>query len=200
MVEIIPARTLKGQVAGLFSALDGGFETAAVAELALSYDGIAGDRHAGALRPSGAREPWYPRGTEMANERQLSILGSGDLQDIAKALAIPELPAQWIGGNIVIEGIGQFSLLPPRTLLMFDNGVTVRIDGDNGPCRYSGRAIAGHVADRSDIEFEFVKVAKYKRGLVGWVERAGTILPGEGVTVRIWEQWIYPPAQASLAL
>ncbi len=30
-----------------------------------------------------------------------------------------------------------------------------------------------------------------KRGLVAWVEKEGTITPGEEVTVRVWEQWVY---------
>jgi len=77
--------------------------------------------------------------------------------------------------------------------LMFEGGVSIRIDGDNGPCRLAGRSIAANVADRPDIEFGFVKAAKRKRGLVGWVERPGTIAVGETFSARIWEQVIYQP-------
>jgi hypothetical protein len=198
MVEIVPARKVTGRVTGVFAARGGDFVTERVETLALGYDGIPGDRHAGILRKSGVREPWYDRGTEMRNERQLSLLGTEELAEVATALDIDRLAAEWIGGNVEIEGIPHFSLLPPRTILMFQNGVSIRVDGDNGPCRNSGRSIARHFEGREDLEFGFVKQAKRKRGLLGWVERAGTITPGETVTARIWEQWIYPPDQGML--
>ena len=37
----------------------------------------------------------------------------------------------------------------------------------------------------------FPKVAKRLRGLVAWVEKPGRIDPGEEVSVRVPEQWIY---------
>jgi len=192
VTEIIPARTITGRVVGLYRTEGNGFETSAVETLGLGYDGIAGDRHGGLLRKSGPREPWYPRGTEMRNERQLSILGAEDLADVAAELRIDRLLPEWIGGNLLLEGVPRLSLVPARTLLMFDGGVTIRIDGDNGPCRKSGAAIVRHLPERPDIEFGFVKAAKRRRGLLGWVEKPGTIARGEGVTLRIWEQWIYP--------
>lgn len=159
--------------------------------LSLTYAGIPGDLHGGLTRPSGPREPWYPRGTEMKNERQLSILSTGELGEIAAAMSIPELLPEWIGGNLVLDGIASLSLLPPRSILMFESGAAIRIDGDNGPCRQAGRAVAQQFPDRPELEFSFVKAAKYKRGLVGWVEREGEIRPGETVTIRVWEQALY---------
>jgi hypothetical protein len=191
MVDVVPARTLRGSVAGVYSALEGVFETKSVERLTVGYDGIPGDKHAGMLRPSGVREPWYPRGTEMRNERQLSILGDDDLAEAAEALGIDRIAPEWIGGNLLLTGIPRVSLLPPRTILMFEGGASIRIDGDNGPCKSSGRSIARHFEGRPDIELGFVKAAKYRRGVVGWVERAGTIALGEPFRARIWEQWIY---------
>ncbi|MDP3523595.1 MAG: molybdenum cofactor sulfurase, partial [Hoeflea sp.] len=77
--EILPARRIKGQVTAVLAALGGDFPTGDVAELSLGYDGIAGDYHAGATRKSGGREPWYPRGTEIRNERQVSIVAEDEL-------------------------------------------------------------------------------------------------------------------------
>ena len=128
----------------------------------------------------------------MRNERQLSILSIEENDDIAAALGIAELRPEWIGGNIVLAGIPALSALPPRTLLMFEGGAVVRIDGDNGPCRRSGSSIA-KATGRPELEFAFVKAAKYRRGLLGWVEREGEVSPGAAVTVRIWEQRLYPP-------
>lgn len=192
MVEFVPGKKRKGVVAGLFSALDAGFVSAAVERLDLTFEGIPDDAHTGYLRKSGGREPWYPRGTEMRNERQLSILDADELVAVADDLSIPELKPEWIGGNIVLSGIPHLSLLPPRTQLFFEGGVTLRIDGDNAPCGVSGRSIAGHFDGREDLEFAFPKAAKHRRGIVGWVEKDGVIAVGESVTARIWEQWIYP--------
>ncbi|MCB9994311.1 MAG: molybdenum cofactor sulfurase [Hyphomicrobiaceae bacterium] len=192
MVEFVPARTIEARVDGLFAALGDTLVSTPLERLRLDYDGIAGDRHAGALRQSGAREPWYPRGTEMRNERQLSILSRAELAEVARDMEIDRLDPEWIGASITLLGVPHLSLLPPRSILMFEGGVSVRIDGDNGPCSYSGASIAEHFEGRDDIKFLFSKVARHKRGLVGWVERAGEIAMGEAVKIRIWEQWIYP--------
>lgn len=187
---------LKAEVLGTYAALGQGFVCAPVPELTLTYAGIPGDRHAGLTRPSGPREPWYPRGTEMRNERQLSILSDVELAEVAATLGISELPAEWIGGNLVLSGIPFLSRLPPRTLLMFESGAVVRVDGDNGPCRKSGKAIADRVPDRPDIEFGFVKAALGKRGLLGWVEREGVVRPGMALTVMAFPMNDYPGASA----
>ncbi|TIX63586.1 MAG: molybdenum cofactor sulfurase, partial [Mesorhizobium sp.] len=77
--EIVTARKLAAKVSALYVAPFDHFETRAVEELRLGFDGIDGDFHAGATRRSGGREPWYPRGTEMRNERQLSIVAADEL-------------------------------------------------------------------------------------------------------------------------
>lgn len=156
--------------------------------LILSYAGISGDRHEGLVRPAGPREPWYPRGTPMRNERQVSILGLEELAEIASTLGIDRLDPSWIGANLVLSGIPNLTRLPPRTLLLFPSGATIRIDGDNDPCRKSGAAIAAHIPNRPDLQFAFVRAARDKRGLVGWVEREGIIRAGDEVKVRTWRQ------------
>lgn len=191
MAEYLPARTIEAMVKGVYWAPRDTFVSEPLDVLNLTYDGIPGDRHAGLYRNSGPREPWYPRGTPMRNERQLSILSAEENAEVAAALAIDELRPEWIGGNILLSGVPQLSQLPPRTLLMFPSGATVRIDGDNGPCKKSGAAIAANVPGRPDLEFGFVKAAKHKRGLLGWVEREGEVRPGDVVRLRIWEQSLY---------
>ena len=153
-------------------------------ELILTYAGIVGDRHEGLTRRSGAREPWYPRGTPMRNERQLSIVSTEELAEIAAALNLLRLEPTWVGANLCLSGIPHLTQLPPRTLLLFPSGATIRIDGHNDPCRKSGRAITAHMHDRPDLEFGFVKAARDKRGLVGWVEREGVVRSGDEVKVR----------------
>lgn len=196
-MKITPAKKVIGKVARVLKAEGDGFVSLDVEKLELTYEGVKNDYHAGTLRQSGAREPWYPRGTEMRNERQLSILSTKELSEVALTMGIERVDAGWIGANLVLDGIPSLTYLPPRTLLMFDGGVTIRVDGDNGPCKHAGAEIARHVGETADdlknteTALNFVKAAKMKRGLVGWVEREGSISPGEGVTARIWHQWIY---------
>ena len=191
--EIVPARKLTARVAGLYAALKGSFQTEPTAELLLGFDGISGDFHAGGTRRSGGREPWYERGTEIRNERQLSIVAADELVVVAERMGLTELKPEWIGANLALEGVPNLSMLPAGTLLFFKGGVTVKIDGQNKPCRYAGQSIAENAGmpDREAGALLFPKSAKRLRGLVGWVEKPGRIVPGEVISVRVPEQWIY---------
>ncbi|MDD9909143.1 MAG: molybdenum cofactor sulfurase [Ahrensia sp.] len=189
--DIFPAQKLTGTIKGLYRAEGDNFVTMPIETLDVTFEGIPGDVHAGTTRRSGGREPWYPRGTPMRNERQISILSPKELAVIANRLDIRELKPEWIGGNLLLDGIDAMTMLPPRTLLFFENGVTIKIDGDNAPCRLSGRSIADHVGNRPDIEIAFPQQAQHLRGLVGWVEKEGSIAVGERFEARIPPQWIY---------
>lgn len=192
-VEIIPGRKLAARAAALYVAPPDHFETRAVDELRLGFGGIDGDFHAGATRRSGGREPWYPRGTEIRNERQLSIVAADELAVVAGRMGIAEIRPEWIGANLLIDGLPHLSMLPSGTLLFFKGGVTVKVDAQNGPCRIAGRSIAEHagMADREAGALLFPKAAKRLRGLVAWVEKPGHITVGEEISVRVPEQWIY---------
>ena len=84
--EVHPRQRIQGKIAGLFQAMGEDFITQPVDQLDVSFEGIPGDFHSGHTRKSGGREPWYPRGTEMRNERQLSILAPDELRVIARRL------------------------------------------------------------------------------------------------------------------
>ena len=92
---------------------------------------------------------------------------------------------------LLLEGISNLTRLPPRTVLFFEGGATIRIDGDNLPCRVAGRAIASQFDGREDLEMAFPKQSDGMRGLVAWVEKEGTIKMGEVFEARIPPQWIY---------
>jgi len=192
--EIMPSRKRSGVVDGLFSALGKEFVTAPVDELELTYEGIRGDLHSGITRKSGSREPWYTRGTEMRNERQVTILSRAELSEAAAEMGIDGIEPEWIGGNITLQGIPMLSMLPAATLLFFEGGVTLKVDFQNGPCRISGASIARHLGrgDDAGLALSFVPAAKRRRGLLAWVERPGTIRSGESVRAQLPEQWIYP--------
>ena len=86
---VVKAQRIDAVVAGTFKAKGNSFATEPVDQLDLDFAGIPGDFHAGHTRKSGGREPWYPRGTEMANERQLSILSPAELRAVARAMGMP---------------------------------------------------------------------------------------------------------------
>jgi len=191
--DIIPARKLTARAAGLYAALNGNFQTEPVAELILGFDGIAGDVHSGETRRSGGREPWYPRGTEMRNERQLTLVAADELAEVAGRMGLAEVRPEWIGANLVIDGVPGLSMLPPSTLLFFKGGATLKVDGQNHPCRLAGRSVAEHagMADTEAGALAFAKEAKRLRGLIAWVEKPGRIVMDEEISVRVPEQWIY---------
>lgn len=191
--EITPAKKLLGQVSGLYMAEGDSFETAVTDNLHLGLKGIKGDLHSGFSRKSGGREPWYTRGTKMRNERQISIVSAGELAIVARRMGLDEIKPEWVGANMVIDGIPQLSMIPSGTLMFFRGGVTIKIDAQNGPCRFAGALVAKRagMADEQAGALEFPKAAKRLRGLVGWVEKPGVINNGEDVSVRVPEQWIY---------
>jgi len=193
VVDIEPGRKLAAKAVALYGAPLDHFETRAVEELRLGFDGVEGDFHAGATRRSGGREPWYPRGTEMRNERQLSLVAADELAIIAERMGLEEIRPEWIGANLLIEGVPHLSMLPAGSLLFFKGGVTIKVDAQNKPCRISGQSIAEHVgaADQEATALLFPKMAKRLRGLVAWVEKPGVIRAGEDISVRVPEQWIY---------
>ncbi|MFZ2103308.1 MAG: MOSC domain-containing protein [Oricola sp.] len=191
--QIFPHKKLTGTVDGLFMATGQDFVTHAVETLDLTYDGIPGDIHAGLTRKSGSREPWYQRGTEMRNERQVTILSRPELAEAAAEMGVEKIEPEWIGGNITLDGIPMLSLLPASTLLFFEGGATLKVDFQNGPCRFSGASIARHVGrpDDTALALSFVPAAKRRRGVLAWVEKPGTIAVGARVEARVPEQWIY---------
>jgi len=191
--DILPARKLLASIDAVLTATGEDFVTAAVEALDLGFDGIAGDYHAGTTRLSGGREPWYPRGTEMRNERQLSIVAADELAQIAAGMGISRIEPGWIGANLVLGGVPRLSMLPAGTMLFFAGGVTLKVDGQNAPCRLAGRSVAKN-AGIEDVEagaLLFPRHGRRLRGLVAWVEKPGRIVRGEQVSVRIPEQWLY---------
>src|SRR5690349_21328217 len=89
--DILPAQKLTARVAATFAARGDDFVTQAVPHLNLGFDGIERDVHGGFTRRSGSREPWYERGTEIRNERQLSIVAADELATIAERMGIAEI-------------------------------------------------------------------------------------------------------------
>ena len=109
-IEVFPGRKIAGRVAGLYVAEFDHFVTREADSLDFGLEGIAGDHHSGATRKSSSREPWYPRNTEIRNERQLSIVAPDELALIAGAMDLAEVRPEWIGANLSIDGVPSLSM------------------------------------------------------------------------------------------
>ena len=96
-----------------------------------------------------------------------------------------------MGAKLVTQDIPDLTLLPPSSRLQFPSGATIAIDIENVPCRYPAAVIGQYHPNPAS---GFVKAAKNKRGLVGWVEAEGIIRHGDDITIWIPPQRIYPHA------
>jgi len=156
----------------------------------LTWDGFPDDCHSGRTRPSCVRvRAQYPlKGTEIANTRQISILSAEDLAEVAGRLGIPAIRPEWVGANIVIEGIPDFTLVPPSSRLMFEDGPGLVIDMENAPCKFPAEKIE---AAHPGHGLAFPKKAVNKRGVTAWVERPGRIALGQRCRLHVPPQRLY---------
>jgi hypothetical protein len=180
----------QGSVTMLLAGADraAGLEKSQVAMLGLRFDGIEGDCHGGLTRKSDSRTlKLYQRNIDIKNTRQVSIVSVEELRDIAEAMGLPIVHPQWIGANMLLEGIPDLTLLPPSTRLQFPSGATLTVDMENAPCRQVADVIADH---HPDAKRGFVAAARHKRGLTAWVEREGVVRTGDAVMLFV------PPRRA----
>lgn len=171
------------------------FGTTRQPQVAVSFAGFEGDKHAGLTHLSGGRTPRYPRGTEIRNSRQVTIVSVEELAQIAAALGVAEILPEWLGANLVLQGIPRLTQLPPATRLFFPQGAALVVEQDNLPCASPGRIMEAHYG-RPELAALFPKAALGKRGVVACVERPGLIAEGDEVSVDVPEQVIYQPDPA----
>lgn len=176
---------------GLVATRQGPLASHAVAEMALGFDGPAGDVHAGLTRLACVRvKAQHPRGTEIRNSRQLSLVSVEELDRIADALGIARVEPAWLGATLALEGLPDFSHLPPSSRLQAPSGATLVIDMQNRPCRLPGEAIeAVHPGKGA----RFASVARGRRGVTAWVERPGLLRLGDALRLHIPDQRAWRP-------
>jgi hypothetical protein len=164
----------------------------AVEALDLNFAGIAGDCHAGLTRASCSRvTAQYPeRGTPIRNTRQVSILSDEELAETAAALGLPRLAPEWVGANLVLQGIPRLTCLPPASRLVFSGGAVLTVDVENEPCQFPAREIE---REHPGLGRGYKAAARGRRGLTAWVEREGRIVRGERVVLHAPPQRVYPP-------
>ena len=160
-----------------------------LSEVAVSYAGIAGEEHAGLTRPSCSRVvAQYPKGTEIRNVRQFSVLSVEDLAAIAAKMGVERIDPAWVGASLVVEGIPDFTHLPPSSRLQGPDGVTLVVDMENRPCHLPAKVIDAHLPG---VGGRFKAAAQGRRGVTAWVEREGVLRLGEMLRLHIPDQPVW---------
>jgi len=165
---------------------DAALASAPATHLDLTFAGYDAEAHAGETRPSCSRvKDLYPRGTEIRNTRQLSIVSQEELGQIARNMGVDHLNPEWLGASIMISGLSNFTHIPPSTRLRAPSGATITIDMENRPCVLPAPVIDAHFPDKGKL---FKPAAKGLRGVTAWVEREGRIEIGDVLDVFIPNQ------------
>lgn len=171
-----------GHVANRKAAL----ESASLPSLRASFAGPEGEAHGGLTRPSCSRVlGQYPRNTQIRNTRQFSILSAEELALIASEMGLPTLDPALVGATMVIEGIPDFSHLPPSSRLQGASGATLVVDMNNRPCTLPAKPIE---VRHPGLGKRFKSAAKDRRGITAWVECEGTFTLGEEIRLHVPDQ------------
>jgi len=155
------------------------------------YGGIHGDRHFGQTHLSGGKTKFYPRGTVIYNDRQVSLVSAEELKEIAETLKIPEILPEWLGANLLLSGIPDMTRLAPGTRLFFSSGAVLYVTRFNNPCSAAGDVIQAQYPERNGLSPAFVRHAMHRRGLVAMVDIPGLISAGDIVGVEAETHYLY---------
>ncbi|MEM7724560.1 MAG: sulfurase [Pseudomonadota bacterium] len=170
---------------------DAALETVALQEMPLTFAGFEAESRAGLTRPSDSRVlSQYKRGTTIRNTRQLSILSAEDLGFIAGKIGLDRLNPSFVGASMVVEGIPDFTLIPPSSRLQCEaTGTTLTVDMENRPCMLPAPVIE---KTHPGTGKAFKSAAKGRRGVTAWVEREGTLRVGATLRLHIPDQPVWP--------
>ncbi|MEM9248601.1 MAG: MOSC domain-containing protein [Pseudomonadota bacterium] len=159
--------------------------------LDLSFAGLTGSVHSGLTRPSDSRvTAQYPKGTDIRNVRQLALVSVEDLKAIAETMGVASVDPARLGSTVVVEGIPDFSHIPPSARLQAQSGVTLTVDMQNWPCQFPAKSLT---VDHGEAAKGFKAAAKGRRGVTAWVEREGTLSLGDVLTLHVPGQRAWQP-------
>ncbi len=177
--------------------------TALIAEpleaMDLTFAGISGSVHSGATRASCSRvTAQYPQGTEIRNERQLSIVSAEELDLIARDMGIDAVDPARLGASVVVRGLPDFSFLPPSARLQGPSGATLCVDMQNRPCQFPAKSLATVHAEAAK---GFKRAAEGRRGVTALVASEGRLSLGDTLRLHIPDQRAWQPdGRGSLVL
>ncbi|SFD73994.1 MOSC domain-containing protein [Roseivivax sediminis] len=157
----------------------------------LDWTGIVGERHGGLTRPSCSRVvAQHPKGTEIRNVRQLSIVSAEDLAEIARQMELGAVDPSWLGASMVVSGLPDLTNVPPSSRLQAEGGATLVVDMANRPCHLPGREIE---REHPGIGARFKAAAAGRRGVTAWVERPGMLSLGSVLRLHVPDQPAWTP-------
>ncbi len=165
-----------------------------LSEIVARFDGPEGEAHGGLTRPSCSRVlGQFPRNTPIRNTRQFAIVSAEELAAIAADMGLTALDPALVGASMVIEGIADFSHLPPSSRLQSASGATLVVDMENRPCTLPARPIETR---HPGFGAKFKPAAKDRRGITAWVEREGLLRVGDAIRLHIPDQRAWLPLTA----
>jgi len=155
-------------------------------EVTVGFAGVMGEEHGGLTRPSCSRVLLqHPRDTVVRNVRQFSIVSTEELALIAASMGLERIEPAWVGASIAVEGLPDFTHLPPSSRLQGADGVTLVVDMENRPCQLPAKVIDGV---HPGFGKAFKSAAKGRRGVTAWVEREGRLVVGDRLRLHIPDQ------------
>lgn len=183
-------RTLKANVVSVHAGVEDDKSKPMQQSIRVELDGVVGDKHR-----SFSRETWagdkQPKGTTRRNERQWSAVSLEELADVTKELGLRSpLQASTLGANLCMEGVTELSRFPKGTILKFPSGAELMVEEYNPPCLDMGTRLAATLESEPGEKLTttaFSNAARLTRGIVGVVEVAGDIHPGDEVTIVPYE-------------
>ncbi|MEM7471945.1 MAG: MOSC domain-containing protein [Pseudomonadota bacterium] len=162
---------------------DATLRTASAEQVDVNFGGVPGDAHGGVNRPSCSRVvTQYPKGTEIRNVRQLCIVSVEEMAAVAAEIGVADFNPAWCGANMVVEGIPDFTHVPPSSRLQTQSGTTLTIDMENQPCHLPAPIIDEDAPGHGRL---FKAAAQDRRGVTAWVEREGMLSVGDTVILHI---------------
>ncbi|WP_305972314.1 MULTISPECIES: MOSC domain-containing protein [unclassified Mameliella] len=159
--------------------------------LDLTFDGVAGSFHGGATRLSCSRvKSQYPKGTEIRNERQLSIISAEELAEIAAVMGVDAIDPARLGASMVLSGLPDFSFVPPSSRLQAPSGATLTVDMQNRPCQFPAKSIETVAPGKGR---GFKPAAAGRRGVTASVAREGRVAIGDVLRLNVPDQRAWQP-------
>ncbi|MDU8926076.1 sulfurase [Alisedimentitalea sp. MJ-SS2] len=163
----------------------------------LGWGGIVGESHGGMTRASCSRVlDQHPRGIEIRNARQMSIVSEEELALIAAEMGVDSLSPALVGASLAVRGLADFTHLPPSSRLQAESGAVLVVDMENRPCVLPAPGIEALHPGKGKL---FKPAAVHRRGVAAWVERPGMIALGEMLRLHVPDQPAWPHLEAARA-
>jgi hypothetical protein len=174
---------------------DASLRAVSVDAVEATLDGFSGEAHGGATRLSCVRvTSQYPKGTIIRNVRQLTVLSAEELAATAATMGLEAIDPALLGASMVIEGIPDFTHVPPSARLLGPSGACLTIDMENRPCNLPAREIEQEAAGFGN---RYKAAAKGKRGVTAWIERAGRFAVGDRLVLYVPDQPVWAHLDAA---